>query len=264
MPRSAAAVLRRAADGCADGLLAAEPLIRANTLSPDGDTPVHDARVAVRRLRSVVRTFTRTLDEAWSRRVRANLKWLADLLGAARDAEVLRARLRATGDRLDVAAFDEALRARAEAARTDLLAGLDSARLPLLVALLREPEFRGRAHRPAKKVLPRPVRQQVRRYETAVADLTRDSPIEQWHRVRILAKRARYALDIAGHGRRAKELAKVQSLLGEHQDAVVAARAWRELAPADPRTASRLVERELAAAQRAREAFLAAPSIPGR
>lgn len=262
MPRSAAAVLRRAAEGCADRLLAARPLIRAEGRMPDGDTPVHYARVACRRLRSDVRTFERLLDKTWARRVRANLKWLADLLGAARDAEVLRARLRETG--LPVGAFDEALRERADIARAELLVGLDSARLPLLIALLREPVFRGRARRPARDVLPALAARPVGRYEEAVADLTAESPVEQWHEVRILAKRARYALDTAGRRRRAKRLARAQSLLGEHQDAVVAAKAWRALGPADPETALLLLEREAAAAERARDAFLAAPAIPGR
>ncbi|MEV6963650.1 CHAD domain-containing protein [Hamadaea sp. NPDC051192] len=277
MPRTAAAVLRRAADGCADRLLAAQPVIRADSLMPDGDTPVHNARVACRRLRSDVRTFRRLLDEPWTRRVRANLKWLADLLGAARDAEVLRARLRETaspgshwdeppGGRpaLAVGAFDEALRERAVSARADLLVALDSARFPLLVAMLGEPGFRGRARRPAADVLPALADVQVWKYEDAVADLTDEAPDEQWHEVRILAKRARYAVDLAGRRREAKQLAKVQSLLGEHQDAVVAAEAWRELSSADPETALRLIERERAAAERARAAFLATPSIPGR
>jgi len=268
MPRSAAAVLRRAVDGCADRLLAAEPLIRADRPLPDGDTPVHSARVACRRMRSDVRTFARLLDPAWAWRLRANLKWLADLLGAARDAEVLRARLRETGTpgsllgeppgvQSGVTAFDDALRERADAARREVLVALDSARFRLLLALLDEPVFRGRARRPAGEVLRPLANRPLRRFEAAATALTTESPVEQWHEVRILAKRARYALDTAGRRKRARRMAKWQGLLGEHQDAVVAAHVWHDLAEVAPATAERLIEREDAAARRARAAFLA-------
>jgi CHAD domain-containing protein len=261
MPRTAATVLRSAAAACADRLLVAEPLIRADRPLPDGDTPVHYARVACRRLRSDLRTFARLLDDRWAWRLSANLKWLAGLLGAARDAEVLRARLgepSGVQSDLDVAPFDEALRARGEAARAELLPALDSARFQLLLTMLREPAFRGRARRPAKKALAPPAQRQVSRFEEAEADLTAESPDVEWHEVRILAKRARYALDTAGRRKQSKRIAKVQGLLGEHQDAVVAAQAWHDLAEADPETALRLIEREHLAAERARAAFLAA------
>jgi CHAD domain-containing protein len=42
---------------------------------------VHQARVATRRVRSTLRTFSKLLDEEWTDRLRADLKWLADLLG---------------------------------------------------------------------------------------------------------------------------------------------------------------------------------------
>ncbi|WP_063040383.1 CHAD domain-containing protein [Nocardia pseudovaccinii] len=66
-----------------DRLLAAEPDVRA-----DAWDSVHQMRVATRRLRSVLRSY-RTLFEATPiAEMQDELKWLADLLGVARDAEV--------------------------------------------------------------------------------------------------------------------------------------------------------------------------------
>ena len=61
-----------------------------------------------------------------------------------------------------------------------------------------------------------------------------------WHAARINGKRARYAVDaVAGvlggeAAVLAGSLAAVQDLLGEHQDAAVAADTWLAIANADP------------------------------
>jgi len=67
-----------------------------------GDDPedVHQARVATRRLRSDLRTFRGLLDQERAGPLRDELKWAADLLGDARDADVLLERLRGDADRL--------------------------------------------------------------------------------------------------------------------------------------------------------------------
>src|SRR5207237_4653320 len=77
-----------------------DPLVRLREPLPDGDTAVHQMRVGVRRLRTDLRTFRPVLDPLWANGLRVELSWLADKLGAARDAEVLRDRLRrpAAGD----------------------------------------------------------------------------------------------------------------------------------------------------------------------
>ncbi|MBX6749561.1 MAG: CHAD domain-containing protein, partial [Micromonosporaceae bacterium] len=87
---------------------------------------------------------------------------------------------------------------------------------------------------------------------------------------RITGKRARYAVEAVAAvlGGEASALASalgtVQELLGEHQDAAVAAQTWLAIANADPddhvlaTTAGRLFERERAAVRAARAAFPAA------
>ncbi|MFC9895416.1 CHAD domain-containing protein [Nocardia sp. NPDC127579] len=66
-----------------DRLLTAEPEVRA-----DADDSVHQMRVATRRLRSVLRSYRMLLRRDRADAVTAELKWLAELLGVARDAEV--------------------------------------------------------------------------------------------------------------------------------------------------------------------------------
>ena len=97
----------------------------------------------------------------------------------------------------------------------------------------------------------------------AARDLGPESSDKDLHRVRVKAKRARYAAELAAPsvGKRAEEFVRsakrFQDLLGEHQDAVVAEDKIRELAMAARATkvafaAGRLVERERARRNSAR------------
>ena len=72
-----------------------------------GEDPeaVHQARVATRRIRSTLRTFSKLLDEEWTDRLRDDLKWLANLLGEVRDTDVLLERF--SGHLAELAAEDE-------------------------------------------------------------------------------------------------------------------------------------------------------------
>jgi CHAD domain-containing protein len=62
---------------------------------------VHQARVATRRLRSDLRTFREFLPAGWAAETRAELGWVAEALGRARDADVLFERLQREVDSLD-------------------------------------------------------------------------------------------------------------------------------------------------------------------
>jgi CHAD domain-containing protein len=59
------------------------------------DDSIHQARVALRKLRSDLATFRPLLDRERAQPLRGELSWLSGVLGAARDAEVLRERLEA-------------------------------------------------------------------------------------------------------------------------------------------------------------------------
>lgn len=276
-------------------MLSHDPLVRLRIPLPDGDTAVHQMRVGCRRLRSDLRTFAPLLDRGWVARLRTELGWFAEVLGGARDAEVLRARLRRTAgldplaplDDAAVARIDADLGARHEEALTALDAALRTDRylslLDLLVEAAAAPRLvPAKASQKAVELLPRLVGRPWRQLAygadgvTGAGDLDPVAPDGDWHEVRIRAKRARYAAEaVAGLlGGPAAELARavtaVQTLLGEHQDAVVAADTWLSIAQSDPDdhalavTAGRLVERERAAVHRVRAEFPAAWAAANR
>jgi CHAD domain-containing protein len=285
---SVAGVLTAALRRDIAGIFSSDAYVRLRELTPDGDTPVHQMRVASRRLRSDLRTFAPVLDKQWTGRLRNEAGWLAGVLGAARDAEVLRARLRRTTQADPIAPLDQAAVARIDAdlavRQEEALHALDVAiagerYVELLQALLeaaRAPQVAGgsrqRAQASLARLVWRPWRELVMgtREGVAAGELDQAGIDADWHSVRIRAKRARYATEAvapvlgADAEALAQSLAKVQSLLGEHQDAAVAAQTWLAIAQADPDdhalavTAGRLYERERAAIRRARERFPAA------
>jgi CHAD domain-containing protein len=96
-----------------------------------------------------------------------------------------------------------------------------------------------------------------RRLVRAVDDLGPAPDAGAVHRLRIKLKRARYAAELAatadGKGDRFLKRARtLQTLLGEHQDAVVAERRLRELAVMDDSTAAAFAAGRLAERQRER------------
>ncbi|GGM19927.1 CHAD domain-containing protein [Dactylosporangium sucinum] len=258
---------------------------RLRETMPNGDTPVHQMRVGTRRLRSDLQTFQALLDPVWTAGLRGELSWLAEALGGARDVEVLRDRLRRTAASDPLAPLDEAAVERIDAAlaerHEEALAVLDGAlhdpRYVLLLDALVEaaatPRFTALAAERAADVLPGIVRRPWRRLVVGggaapgAGELTPDLPDDEWHEVRKRAKRARYAADavsgVVGEDAvlLAKAIARAQGVLGEHQDAAIAADTWLDIAAADlddhamAVTAGRLAERERAAVTRSRAAF---------
>src|SRR5581483_6744522 len=110
----------------------------------DEPEAVHDMRVAIRRLRSTLRTFRPLWNQERAGAVRDELKWLADLLGPVRDGEVMLHRLTAAvrdePPELVVGPVAERIRewltGGVQRDRQRLLAALGSPRyLALLVAL---------------------------------------------------------------------------------------------------------------------------------
>ena len=220
----------------------------------DEPDAVHQMRVATRRLRSALATYRPLLDRERTDPVREELKWLAQILGGARDAEVLHWRLQdlvaaqpeelvlgPVGRRVDLE-----LRDRHRAAHADLVAALDGDRylrlLDTLDDLVSDPPLTARAGKPAGKELPALVGRAAARVERAalaVADNgTPQARDRGLHEVRKSAKRARYAAETAVPvaGDPATELADrmeaLQDVLGEHQDSVAARALLLELSVA--------------------------------
>jgi CHAD domain-containing protein len=245
-----------------------------------GDDPedVHQARVGTRRLRSDLRTFRPLLDPEWVGALREEARWLADLLGGVRDAEVLAERLTRQAANLvkeDAARVDWLLTRLAgdrEAARVRLLEAMSGPRYIALLQRLVEgaaaPVFTGDAHLPAADVLPALVRRPWRRLRKAVRVLPADPADPELHEVRILAKHTRYASEAAAPvvGKQARALARavagLQGVLGDHQDAVVAEEWLRRhlqgAGPAEAMVLGQLIGIQRAEAAACRAAWAAA------
>ncbi|MFC9966698.1 CHAD domain-containing protein [Nocardia ignorata] len=218
-----------------DRLLAAEPDVRA-----DAEDSVHQMRVATRRLRSVLRSYRKLFDSDAAAETVTELKWLAELLGVARDAEVRGERFAKLLDgfgevpaeitRRLVGAADDAY----AQAHEEILTALDGKRY----AALREVLTTWRTDPPlddslagddADDVFARVLgrdRKRLRKLVFAEPTATPADRVELLHDIRKGAKRLRYSCEAAGEvlgadatdlGARAKRL---QSVLGDHRDAV--------------------------------------------
>jgi len=231
-----------------------------------GDDPedVHQARVGARRLRSDLQTFASVLEPGWVRDVRAELRWLGGVLGGVRDTDVLLERLRrqagslAEHDAAGVAALLRRLAQQREAARTSLLDALSSERyvtlLETLIEAARSPVTLAGADAPAVDVLPALAARPLKKLRAAAKALGNEPTDDELHSLRIRAKRCRYAAEavapVVGKPARrfAAAVAELQTVLGDHQDAVVA-ESWLRREAAEG-AVPELVAGELIALQR--------------
>jgi CHAD domain-containing protein len=230
----------------ADAIRWGDPAVRQD--APDA---VHQTRVATRRMRSALQAYGKIIDRSATRELTDELKWLAGVLGEARDLEVLRARFTHAVDELPdemvvgpvAARLTRFFSGREADARTALIAALDSDRyLALLAAidrLLADPPLTSRARLKAPRESPAVIDRAHRRVagHVKVADLlgSGDERDAQWHEARKASKRLRYAAEAAAPAlgkpanRLVKQVKHVQELLGDHQDAVVARPVLREI-----------------------------------
>jgi CHAD domain-containing protein len=219
---------------------------------------LHRMRVATRRARAFLRAARDLVEPEWDEALRAELGWLGSLLGPARDADVLYGHLSAAlaglGD--ESAAHQAPLLRALERERS-------GARRAAVTALTRKRYFAlldrlGEAGRPPL-VAETDVRladlwwDEFRRTRKAFAVLDDDSPDDELHAARIRLKRARYSAELAAHelgaaGERFVAAAKkLQDVLGEHQDAVVAEEWLTRFGHASPESeelVARLVNKE--------------------
>jgi CHAD domain-containing protein len=220
---------------------------------------VHGMRVATRRMRSALKEARRLLDPDWVRETRSELKWLADLLGDVRDADVFASYVEQRVAQLGEAAAGGGadlvtlIQERSQPSRARLAAELESPRYLALLDRLDSIETAlpvARSRESMKRIL----RRAVRRAGRTLRRVSPTSSDHELHRARIAAKRARYAGELAlpSRGRAAERLAKraeaIQTLLGDHQDSVVAEQRLQSLAQeassAAAFVAGRIAERE--------------------
>lgn len=258
-------LLMRAISRAAIGLMAHDPGIRFGGDPED----VHQARVATRRLRSDLRTFGDAIDREWADGLRNELSWLAGVLGAVRDLEVLEERLEhhlAILAPEDVAAAERLIHHMDEQlaeARSALITALESERyLDVLDRMLRaakEPHLLPAAEKLARKAGPALVRKPWKVLLDAVEALPSEPEDAALHALRILAKRTRYAAEAVASavGDEAAEfavaVAELQTVLGEHQDSSTAQTWLRQFqAGPDAFSAGELVMLETTLARSAR------------
>jgi CHAD domain-containing protein len=206
---------------------------------------------AAGRRRAALREFRELFGDGRTEHLSAELRWLGQELGGARDQEVLPELFHQHLDEIPVESVLGPVRARITGHFAPALAEaqgrvrevLDSPRYAQMLeefeSFLRNAPSTEDAERPAKDVLPRIVRRSQRRVERRMRAAYDAAPPERdraLHEARKAAKRARYAAEtgalVLGKQPRksAKALQKVQSSLGEHQDTVVARQALRTLA----------------------------------
>ncbi|MDW9247465.1 CHAD domain-containing protein [Burkholderia cepacia] len=207
---------------------------------------VHQMRVALRRLRTLMRFFPRFADRQWRDTLGVDMHWLAALLGTVRDWDVfatesLPALIAADGGDGEWNGTLDAARAQCVAARGELRQALHSARYARLT--LGWLEWLGSLALPhAEDDAPSLRRHATKRVRRLFGHLYASPSLTSLdtaarHRVRIDAKRLRYALEffasLASRRTRTetvKTLARVQSVLGEANDAIVALRHLEKLA----------------------------------
>jgi inorganic triphosphatase YgiF len=271
----AAAAVRSALARGVERIMRNDPRTRLGEVEP-----LHQMRVGTRRLRSDLRTFRDLVDREWAEGLRVELKWLGRALGEVRDLDVLVERLHRQAGELEpeLRLLFESLEARRAEARAALGAVLGTARyvdlLERLVEGARNPVLSPAAEAPCAEALPPLVGRSWRKLARAGRGLEPASTDADFHRVRVLAKRARYGAEAVAPalGRKrggqaekfAHRAAALQDALGELQDSVMARERILEVARTKPHdgafnlAAGQLAERQVQARAEARAAFPAA------
>ncbi|MFR9803623.1 CHAD domain-containing protein [Pseudonocardia sp. RS010] len=210
----------------------------------DEEDAIHQLRVAARRMRSALQAFSPVFQGPRAQALIEELRWLGRALAAARDSEVQEEQITAAVDALppelvlgpvQAQITRHFARARAEG-KAAAIAALDGERYAALRGaiehFLQDPPLARAAG--SKKTLDAALRKADKRFDkrvTAALDALaagRDSDAAI-HDARKAGKRLRYATELAGTPKQAKQLKAITKALGEHQDVVVGRQVLREL-----------------------------------
>jgi triphosphatase len=215
----------------------------AGTRLGDDVEELHDMRVASRRLRAAMALFGDVLP-AETERLRPELAWVGQTIGVVRDLDVQLQQLDgwtnvlAPSDQEALRRLRSLLEGQRARARSEMLQALESPRYGRLVrrlgTMLRTRS--GARTAPARAVAPDLVESRHRALRKAKRQIGPDSDAAVLHRLRIAAKRYRYALEFLsdvypGETKRLiRRTIALQDVLGAHQDAHVAITRLRDLA----------------------------------
>jgi inorganic triphosphatase YgiF len=241
---------------------------------------IHQLRVGLRRLRSLITSFKKVVADARLPAIKAELKWLTAELDAARNLDVLlqgdyRAAVAERADAEGVKGLGSRLRGARRMAYARAAASVESERfrrllVDLLIWIETGPWTASEAAAPARE---RPIAsfaaKELGKRRDKIAKRgkrLRELDPHARHKLRIEAKKLRYAADVFGalfgHARRAQAfvtaLKGVQDTLGELNDIVVGERLAHEAAasPGRAQADSAFVAGRITGAQQARIAPL--------
>jgi CHAD domain-containing protein len=211
---------------------------RGAVLDSDDIEAVHDMRVATRRLRSALRDFAPILRTGPLKPVTRELKKLADLLGAARDQDVAIIALKKLKKKAPDQAVETGIgrlinecRTKRKSAQIDLVKALAARAIDDLrrrfyaaidAAAQKKPKSKAVSFTDAGR---QAILKSLDEFGDLSASLYAPFKIKKLHRLRISAKRLRYAVELftACWGARiapfAEEISELQSFLGEVHDA---------------------------------------------
>lgn len=211
----------------------------ALAINDPAEDPVHDFRVAIRRLSASLRIFSRFFPDHEARRLRRALKPALDAAATVRDLDVdtallLKLKLPAAHPLLARMAQD---RAHAALAFTGQLYLLRSQEIPLawLDPVSRLLETNEDASLAPRALLP-PLAAEF--FKAGRKTLAKATP-ERLHAFRLAAKRFRYTLEVFRpfygpvYGTRLEKVREIQTILGNRQDCAVTAALLDPLAALD-------------------------------
>jgi CHAD domain-containing protein len=230
-----------------------ESLSRNQSAAESGDAePLHQLRVATRRLRASIELFSSVIYAAQLKIFRRDLPWIGTMAGGARECDVTSALLSARAAKIDpdlkdaiapmLAALDEGRKSE----HTRLHELLASKRYRNLLAKLAHPAIKKvGADRRLGIVAAQLIRPASRAAARLGEKLGHDAPHPVFHKLRVRIKRLRYELEMIAplgakrHRKTLNRLEELQELLGLYHDTTVAT-AWlmsyAETSAAPPRT----------------------------
>lgn len=209
-------------------------------LVEDEDDAVHQARVALRRLRSILTVFGATLDAPDLPGLLSELRWAGEFLGGPRDTEVILTLIDDLAGEVRISVGDHArirshLERRHDDARARLLNAMATPRWDALHERIIGHLLRAKASRSGRREAAPELRRLADRADDRVRrrrQRARAHPadVNLWHDVRKAAKVARYAHDVvaglpaasAADEDCASAWKDVTSAFGEVQDLVIA------------------------------------------
>lgn len=202
----------------------------------NGDVePVHQVRVASRRLRAAIRLFSPYIQSIKPRDIEERLKWIGAQAGAVRELDMLERLSRKTVKKLDPAIVKdldpmwEEFRDRRKEAAENLNRALNSLRYKALAKRLSgRIEITAEGDVAFASVAPKLISPMLKSAIKAGEKLGEDPPPDQLHKLRKRSKNARYTLEmmmgLGGKDLRQvlKRLEDLQEVLGDYHDAAVA------------------------------------------